>query len=247
VLEHEGFRLGVAAVTDHPAAFAARPGVPGVAFAPAEVPNPGWLMGSLEAVGGRADAVLLSRHWGPNYAPRPIARVRAAAEVSRAHATVVAGHSAHVFHGVEQNVLYDLGDFVHHYGRDIFPSRSLARRLGHVLEDLGKIPGEAREASLTRSESRSSFVRLQRDRVDRLLRRTRVRRLRPDHGLLFLLEIDGRGLRRLEAVPLRLGPRRTVLAGSRDGAWTLRRFGAACRALGTHVRFEGGRAVITWS
>ena len=35
-----------------------------------------------------------------------------------AGATLVAGHSAHVFHGVADRVLYDLGDFVNDYAID---------------------------------------------------------------------------------------------------------------------------------
>ena len=35
-----------------------------------------------------------------------------------AGATLVAGHSAHVFHGVDDRVLYDLGDFVDDYRVD---------------------------------------------------------------------------------------------------------------------------------
>jgi poly-gamma-glutamate capsule biosynthesis protein CapA/YwtB (metallophosphatase superfamily) len=36
----------------------------------------------------------------------------------QAGATLVAGHSAHVFHGVRDHVLYDLGDFVDDYAID---------------------------------------------------------------------------------------------------------------------------------
>src|SRR5690606_33492515 len=39
----------------------------------------------------------------------------AAAALRAAGATLVAGHSAHVFHGVDDGVLYDLGDFVDDY------------------------------------------------------------------------------------------------------------------------------------
>ena len=35
-----------------------------------------------------------------------------------AGATLVAGHSAHVFHGVVDRVVYDLGDFIDDYARD---------------------------------------------------------------------------------------------------------------------------------
>ena len=49
----------------------------------------------------------------------PIHHVRRAAALFRAEgATLVAGHSAHVFHGVADRVLYDLGDFVDDYATD---------------------------------------------------------------------------------------------------------------------------------
>ncbi|HEY8374228.1 MAG TPA: CapA family protein [Pseudonocardiaceae bacterium] len=52
--------------------------------------------------------------------PEPLAYVRrAAADLVAAGATVVAGHSAHVFHGVAglggRPVLFDLGDFLDDY------------------------------------------------------------------------------------------------------------------------------------
>jgi poly-gamma-glutamate synthesis protein (capsule biosynthesis protein) len=43
---------------------------------------------------------------------------RAAHALLEAGATIVAGHSAHVFHGVSPRVLYDLGDFVDDYAVD---------------------------------------------------------------------------------------------------------------------------------
>jgi poly-gamma-glutamate synthesis protein (capsule biosynthesis protein) len=51
--------------------------------------------------------------------PVPVDHVRAAAPALReAGATLVAGHSAHVFHGVDDGVLYDLGDFIDDYVTD---------------------------------------------------------------------------------------------------------------------------------
>jgi Bacterial capsule synthesis protein PGA_cap len=59
---------------------------------------------------------LVSPHWGPNMTSRPPSYVRAAARaLITAGATLVAGHSAHVFHGAAPRVLYDLGDFVDDY------------------------------------------------------------------------------------------------------------------------------------
>jgi poly-gamma-glutamate synthesis protein (capsule biosynthesis protein) len=51
--------------------------------------------------------------------PSPLPHVRrAAAELRDAGATLVAGHSAHVFHGAGDRVLYDLGDFIDDYAVD---------------------------------------------------------------------------------------------------------------------------------
>jgi poly-gamma-glutamate synthesis protein (capsule biosynthesis protein) len=117
VLRSGGLRLGVIGVTDHPAAFAAGPGRPGVSYAGLYGEFPAWLG---EAVAGvDADALLVSPHWGPNMATSPVPHVRRAAAALRvAGATLVAGHSAHCFHGVEDRVLYDLGDFLDDYRTD---------------------------------------------------------------------------------------------------------------------------------
>jgi hypothetical protein len=117
VLEHDGFRLRIVAFSDHPTDFAAADRSPGIAFTEANGVVPGWLRDSLGAPG--ADAVLVSPHWGPNMTSEPIARVRrTAAALVAAGATLVAGHSAHVFHGVGGRVLYDLGDFLDDYAVD---------------------------------------------------------------------------------------------------------------------------------
>jgi poly-gamma-glutamate capsule biosynthesis protein CapA/YwtB (metallophosphatase superfamily) len=111
VLEVDGFRLAVLGGSDHPAEFAARPDAPGIAY------GLEWLAAAID--GPDADAVLVTPHWGPNMTaePRPDVR-RAAAALRAAGATVVAGHSAHVFHGVEPGTLYDLGDFLDDYAVD---------------------------------------------------------------------------------------------------------------------------------
>jgi poly-gamma-glutamate synthesis protein (capsule biosynthesis protein) len=49
----------------------------------------------------------------------PVSQVRAAArELAEAGAALIAGTSAHVFQGVEGNVLYDLGDFLDDYATE---------------------------------------------------------------------------------------------------------------------------------
>ncbi len=119
VLKHDELQLAVLGVTDHPADFAAGPDRPGVAFADLWRDVPGWLTAAIDEATTMADAVLVTPHWGPNMVPAPLPHVRNAAGVLRdAGATILAGHSAHVFHGVDDHVLYDLGDFIDDYAVD---------------------------------------------------------------------------------------------------------------------------------
>jgi poly-gamma-glutamate synthesis protein (capsule biosynthesis protein) len=189
LLSARDLRLAVLGVTDHPPEYAAAPGRPGVAYADLERQGaPDWLRRAI--AGADADAVLVTPHWGPNMVQEPVAHVRrAAAELVQAGAALVAGHSAHVFHGVQGRVLYDLGDFLDDY------------------------------------------------RVDPDLRN--------DLGLLWLVDLDRTGPRRLEALPLKLDYCYTRLASGADADWARRRFRAACAALGTVAREEHGRLVVS--
>ncbi|MGH2969961.1 MAG: CapA family protein, partial [Solirubrobacteraceae bacterium] len=98
---------------------------------------------------------------------------------------------AHVFHGAERRLLYDLGDFVDDY----------------AVEP----------------------------------------RLRNDLGLLFLVDLDANGPRRLEAVPLKLDFCHTRLAQADDAAWIRRRFVRACAGLGTAAAERDGRLVVDFA
>jgi poly-gamma-glutamate synthesis protein (capsule biosynthesis protein) len=189
ILQSNGFRLAVVGATDHPEDFAAGPGRPGVAFADLWDAVPEWLVASVRRARAEADAVLVTPHWGPNMTPEPVPHVRVAAgALVEAGATLVAGHSAHVFHGVQGPVLFDLGDFLDDY----------------VVDPV----------------------------------------LRNDLGLLFLVTLDQRGPIRLEAVPLRLEFCFTRPADGEDAAWISRRFGDACRAMGTEVSEGDGRLIV---
>jgi poly-gamma-glutamate synthesis protein (capsule biosynthesis protein) len=68
--------------------------------------------------------------------------------------------------------------------------------------------------------------------------------MRNDLGLLFLVTLDERGPRALEAVPLALGYCHTRLADGDDAAWVRRRFRQACADLGTEADEHGGRLVV---
>jgi poly-gamma-glutamate capsule biosynthesis protein CapA/YwtB (metallophosphatase superfamily) len=112
-----GLRVAVVGATDHPPDFAAGPDRPGVAFADLARQVPDWLLESVRAAD--AEVVLVTPHWGPNMTSAPVGHVRRAADaLVDAGATLVAGHSAHVPHGVAGPVLYDLGDFLDDYRVD---------------------------------------------------------------------------------------------------------------------------------
>jgi poly-gamma-glutamate capsule biosynthesis protein CapA/YwtB (metallophosphatase superfamily) len=158
-LDAAGETVAVVAFTDHAADFAAGPAQPGVAFADLAKGVPDWVVSAVRELA--ADIVLVTPHWGPNMVVAPVAPVRAAAPLLRAAgAGLIAGHSAHVFHGAAPGILYDLGDFIDDYATDPV--------------------------------------------------------LRNDLGLLWLVDIDGGGVTRAEAVPLKLDYCSTRLAAGGD-------------------------------
>lgn len=118
VLDVGGLTLTVVSCTDHPAEYAASDQRPGVAFAELEAGLPQWLRERVRAAAA-GGPVLVSPHWGPNMTRQPKSYIRRAADgFVEAGASLVAGHSAHVFHGVAGPVLFDLGDFVDDYATD---------------------------------------------------------------------------------------------------------------------------------
>jgi poly-gamma-glutamate capsule biosynthesis protein CapA/YwtB (metallophosphatase superfamily) len=101
--------LAIVAFSDHGVSFAARPNRPGIAYTNIRGGLPDWLFES-------APGALVCPHWGPNMTREPLPYVRAAARLlCDVGAGLVAGTSSHVFHGVQDNVLYDLGDFIDDY------------------------------------------------------------------------------------------------------------------------------------
>jgi len=123
VVDARGRRVGLLCVSDHPREYAAGPGRIGIAHADLRRRVPDWLLDEVGEISERCEVTIVFPHWGPNMstAPAPWQR-RAAAALQGAGASLVAGHSAHVFHGIEWNyrgpVLFDLGDALDDYRVD---------------------------------------------------------------------------------------------------------------------------------
>jgi poly-gamma-glutamate capsule biosynthesis protein CapA/YwtB (metallophosphatase superfamily) len=118
-----GLRLGILAATDHPDEFAAGDDAPGVAYADLAAGLPSWMREELARLRAEADIVIAFPHWGPNMTSEPAPwQCTRARELVAAGADLVAGHSAHVFHGIEwiegRPVLYDLGGALDDYAVD---------------------------------------------------------------------------------------------------------------------------------
>lgn len=112
-------RVAVLGIADHPSDFAASEHGAGTTFADLDAGTPQWLTDRVSELAADADIVIVTPHWGPNMTTAPVRHVRRAARaLVDAGATLIAGHSAHVFHGVAGRVLYDLGDVIDDYVRD---------------------------------------------------------------------------------------------------------------------------------
>jgi len=118
-----GARVGVVAVSDHPREYAAGADEWGIAYAPLREGAPAWLLDEIRRLRAGCDHVVAFPHWGPNMSVRPAPWQRSlGSELVGAGADLVAGHSAHLFHGVERSgggiVAYDLGDALDDYAID---------------------------------------------------------------------------------------------------------------------------------
>lgn len=119
--------IRLVALCDHPAAFAAGPDRPGVAFVDLRSGLPSWIREAASPDPDGRETVVVTPHWGPNMVLEPVPKVRRAAdELLAAGPALIAGHSAHVFQGVANRVLFDLGDFLDDYAVD-----------GRLRNDLG--------------------------------------------------------------------------------------------------------------
>jgi poly-gamma-glutamate capsule biosynthesis protein CapA/YwtB (metallophosphatase superfamily) len=115
--------IGVVAFADHPQEYAARDPGWGIAHARLRTGAPTWIRERIAQLRARCDLVVAFPHWGPNMTTAPARWQRAVAtQLQDAGADLVAGHSAHVFHGVGWGargpILYDLGGALDDYAVD---------------------------------------------------------------------------------------------------------------------------------
>jgi len=126
VVEAAGIRIGMVAFTDNEPGWAATSDQPGTNYIAIRLDAPTLepveqAVATARAQG--AQVVILSLHWGPNMRQRPPEHFRqfARAMLDRG-VSLVYGHSAHLFQGVEvfqeKPILYDTGDFLDDYAVD---------------------------------------------------------------------------------------------------------------------------------
>ena len=125
ILTVGGSRVGIIACTDNEPGWEASEQMPGTCFVPADTGDhrARRLFDLVAATSSKVDCLLVSLHWGPNWGyhppPEHIAFGRALIE---AGAGIVAGHSPHIFRGIEvyrgKPILYSAGDFIDDYAVD---------------------------------------------------------------------------------------------------------------------------------
>ncbi len=121
----KGVSLAFIAFTDNQPEWEAGRGVAGVFYVPVDTDDDRarLLFDAISDARGKADLVIVSAHWGPNwgYEPPP-EHVRFAHLLVERGADVVFGHSGHVFRGVElyrgRPIIYCAGNFIDDYAVD---------------------------------------------------------------------------------------------------------------------------------
>jgi poly-gamma-glutamate capsule biosynthesis protein CapA/YwtB (metallophosphatase superfamily) len=188
IVEIGGARIGLVAFADHPDDFAAREDSPGIAWAELGA-TPQWVIDQVRTLARTCDVVICGPHWGPNMTTAPPDRHRTvAAELVAAGLGALAGHSAHVVHGVERSggvpICYDLGDLLDDYVVD-----------PDLRNDLGVLvllrPGERLELVPLRLTMARTTLAIGHDHatvVERIMRASRAMgtELRPDGDRLVL-------------------------------------------------------------
>ena len=122
--EARGRRIGLVAFTDNEPPWEATPNRPGTFYVPADLQDQ-RARNLLELIRSRTqvDTLIASAHWGGNWGyPASPEHVQLAHALIDAGASIVFGHSSHVFRGIEFYkkgvILYGVGDFIDDYAVD---------------------------------------------------------------------------------------------------------------------------------
>lgn len=125
VREAEEERVAFIAITDNESGWAATLERPGIFYVPIDLEDEraAVLLDLVTETRKRADLVVVSAHWGPNWGHRPPPEhVPFAHALIDAGADIIFGHSGHVFRGIEiyrdKPILYCAGNFIDDYAVD---------------------------------------------------------------------------------------------------------------------------------
>lgn len=113
--------LGIAGFTDNEPGWKALPSGSGTNYIDIDhEPDRQKALKIIQQLSQTTDIVIASIHWGPNMKEKPGQRfIELAHDMIEFGATLIHGHSAHIFQGIElyrnKCILYDTGDFVDDY------------------------------------------------------------------------------------------------------------------------------------
>lgn len=121
VMDIKGIRIGITGITDNEAGWKATCTTAGTNYIDLTDNNDREkALINIERLSRKTDIVIVSIHWGPNLIEFPFREHISFAHAMIDHgATIIHGHSAHNFKGIElyknKLILYDTGDFVDDY------------------------------------------------------------------------------------------------------------------------------------
>lgn len=124
-IESGNSRAAMISFTDNEPGWEAKDRKPGVYYVPTDLKDrrSERLFKKVAAARREADIVIVAAHWGPNWGYRPAqGHVPFGRKLIESGATIVFGHSCHVFQGVEfygdGAIIYSAGNFVDDYAVD---------------------------------------------------------------------------------------------------------------------------------
>lgn len=125
VIDQKATKVGIIAFTDNEPEWEATDEKPGIFYVPVDGQDrrAQRLFQIVGRARGKADLLIVSAHWGPNWGYRPQPKhIPFAHALIDAGADIVYGHSCHVFQGVEiykgRPIFYSTGNFVDDYAVD---------------------------------------------------------------------------------------------------------------------------------